>query len=79
MYFRSFDISDNMQSSKHDKSSSILQLLKNKSKDLQKLITYFNRTINSATNVFQLAGVLRDTFALCLKDLLVVVLLLFIL
>ena len=79
MYFRSFDISDNMQSSKHDKSSSILQLLKNKSKDLQKLITYFNRTINSATNVFQLAGVLRDTFALCLKDFLVVVLLLFIL
>ena len=79
MYFRSFDISDNMLSSKHDKSSSILQLLKNKSKDLQKLITYFNRTINSATNVFLLAGVLRDTFALYLKDLLVVVLLLFIL
>ena len=39
------NILDTMQSFNHDKSSSILQLIKSNSKYLQILVEYFNRTI----------------------------------
>ena len=42
-----FDISDIIQFLDHDKSRSISQLIKNKSKDLQKLLKYFNELKHS--------------------------------
>ena len=45
------DISDITQFFYHDKSSSIFQLLKGKSRDLQKLLKYFNGITTSAFNL----------------------------
>ena len=42
------DNSDIMESLDHDKSSSILQLIKGKLRDHQKLLKYFNETTTSA-------------------------------
>ena len=61
----------------HDKSSSISQLIKEKSRDLQKLLRYFNGTTISASNIVSF-GVLPIIFVLYSKHLLAVVLLLFI-
>ena len=61
-----------------DKTSYISQLIKGKSRD-QKLLNYFDRTTTSASNLLPLFGVLSINFVLCSKNLLVVVLLLFIL
>ena len=57
----------------HDKSwpwqiSSISQLIKGKSRDLQKLLKYFDGATTSAFNLFPLFGVLSIIFALYLKD-----------
>ena len=57
----------------HDKSSSILQLLKDKLRDLRKLLKYINGTTTSVSKVLILIGVLPIIFALYLKDLLVFV------
>ena len=73
------DISDITQYLDHDKSSSISQLINGKSRDLQKSLKYFNGATTSASNLFSLSGVLPIIFVLYSKDLLVVVLLLFIL
>ena len=61
-----------------DKTSYISQLIKGKSRD-QKLLNYFDRTTTSASNLLPLFGVLSINFVLYSKNLLVVVLLLFIL
>ena len=61
-----------------DKTSYISQLIKGKSRD-QKLLNYFDRTTTSASNLLSLFGVLSINFVLYSKNLLVVVLLLFIL
>ena len=71
-------ISD-MQFFDHNKSSSISQLIKGKSRYLQKLLKYYNGTTTSVSNVLLLAGVLPIIFALYSKDLLTNVLLLSIL
>ena len=47
--------------------------------DLQKLLKYFNGTTTSAFNLFSLSGVIPIIYILYSKDLLVVVLFLFIL
>ena len=73
------DVSDVMQYYVYVKSSSICQLIKGKSRDLQKLLKYFNETITSLSNVFLSAVVLPIIFALHSKDLLIVVFLLLIL
>ena len=65
-----FDISDITQYPDHDKS----QLIKDKSKDLQKLFKYFNGTTTFASNVLTLFGVLPINFVLHAKDLIVVLL-----
>ena len=54
-------------------------LINGKSRDLQKLLKYFNGTTNFAFNLFALSGMLHINFVLYSKDLLAVVLLLFIL
>ena len=56
----------------------ISQLIKGKSRDLQKLIESVNGTTTSVSHVLILAGVLRIIFVLYSNDLLVVVLLLFV-
>ena len=61
-----------------DKTSYISQLIKGKSRD-KKLLNYFDRTTTSASNLLPLFGVLSINFVLYSKNLLVVVLLLFIL
>ena len=72
-----FNISDITQSSDHAKSSSISQLIKGQSRDLQKLFKYFNGATTFAFNTPLLAAVLPVIFVLHSKDLYVVVLLLF--
>ena len=67
-----------IQAFKHDKSNSVSQLIKSKLRDLQKLLKYFNETATSAFNLLVLTGVFPVIFVLYLKDLLVVVLFLFI-
>ena len=74
-----FDISDTTQYLEHDKSSSVSQLSKGKSRDLQKLLKYFHGTTTSASNILLSVGVLPIIFVLYSKGLLDVVLLLFIL
>ena len=71
--------SDFTQFFNHDKSSSISLLIKGKSKDLQKLLKYSNETTTSAFNVLLLICVFPIIFVLYSKDLLVIILLLFIL
>ena len=61
----------------HGKSSSISHIINGKSGDLQKLLKYFIGTTTSAFNLLALSGVLPITVVLYLKDLLVVVLVLF--
>ena len=73
------DISDITQYLDHDKSSSISQLINGKLTDLQKLLKYFNGKTTSAFNQFSLSGVLPIIYISHPKDLLVVVLFLFIL
>ena len=72
------DISEIIQFLDHDNSSYILQLNKEKSRDLQKLLKYFNGTKTSVSNLLSSAGVLPMIFVLDSKYLLAVVLLLFI-
>ena len=67
------DTSDIKQFFAHLKSSSISQLIKDKSRDFQKLFKYFNGTTASTSNLLLLADVLPIIFVLCLKDLLFVV------
>ena len=67
------DISYIMHSFNYDKSSVISQLLNGESRDLQKLLKYFNGTTTSASNIFLSSGVLPITFVLYSKDLLVIV------
>ena len=62
----------------HDNSISISQLFKGKSRDLQKLLKYFNGPKTSAFNLLVLTGVFPVIFVFYLKDLLVAVLVLFI-
>ena len=75
------DISDTIHSSDHDKSIPIWQLINGKSRDLQKLLKYFNGTTISAFNIFLLFhiffGVPPIYFVIYSKDLLAIVLLLF--
>ena len=61
------DISNIMQYLDHDKSSSISQLIKSKSRGLQKLLKYFNRTTTSASNILLSFGVLSIIFVLYSK------------
>ena len=63
----------------HVKSSSILQLIKDKLRDLQTLIKYFNGATISTLNLLVLPGVLPIIFVLYSKDLLIVAFLLFVL
>ena len=63
----------------HYKSISISQLINGKSRDLQKLRKYFNRTTTSASNVLLSIDVLLIIFILYSKDFLVIALLLLIL
>ena len=67
------DISDITQYFDHVKSSSISQLIKGKTRDLQKLLTYFNGAITSRFNLLLLFDVFPINFLLNSKDLLVVV------
>ena len=71
------DISDIMRSFYQYKLSSISQFIKDKSRDLQKLLENFNRSTISVVNVLLPAGVLLIIFVLYSKDLLAVVVLLF--
>ena len=73
------DISDTRQYLDHDKSSSVLQVIKGKLKDLQKLLKYFNGTTTSVFNVLLSPAVLATISVLYSKDLLVGILWLFIL
>ena len=59
------------------KSSSISQIMNDKPRDIQKLMTYFNGTTTSASNTLLLFDMLRVIFVLYSKDLLVNVLMLF--
>ena len=79
---RVLDISDIIQFLVHDKSSSVSQLVKGKSRNLRKLLKHANGTTKqqqSKSTILLSAGVLPVIFVLYSKDLLVVVLLLFIL
>ena len=67
------DTSDITQYFDHVKSSSVSQLIKGKSRDVQKLLKYFNGPIFSAFGPLLLFDVLPIAFVLYLKDLLVVV------
>ena len=69
------DISDITQFFAHLKLSSISQLINGKSRDLQKLLKYFNGATTSASNILLLFSVLPIIFVLYSKVLLVVVLL----
>ena len=68
-----FNILEITQFLDKDKWSSISQLIKGKSRDLQKLLKYFNGTATSVSNVLLLVGVLSISSVLYSKDLLVVV------
>ena len=58
-----------MHSFDHDKSSSISQLINDKSRDLQKPFEYFNGTTTSAFNVLLLSsGALLFNVTLYSKD-----------
>ena len=72
------DISDITQFFVHLKSSSISHLINGKSRDFQKLLKYFNGIATSASNILLSFDVLPIVFIFYSKDLLVVVLLLFI-
>ena len=72
------DTSDIIYSFDHDKSSSILQLIKGKSRNLHKLLKCFNGT-TTAFHVILSSSVLPIIFVLYSKDLLVIVFFLFIL
>ena len=63
------DISDIIHSFDHNKSSSILQLVNGKSRDIQKLLKYLNGTTTSASIILLLLGVLPINFVLHSKDL----------
>ena len=63
---RVLDISDILD---HDKSSSILKLIKGKFRDLQKLRKYFNGTRTSASNLLLSAAAFPVIFYLTLKRL----------
>ena len=65
--------SDITQFFDRDKSYAILHLTKGKSKDLKRLLKYFNGTETSVSNMVLLIGVLPIIFVLHSKDLLVVV------
>ena len=56
------DVSDITQYLDHDKSSSISQLINGKSRDLQKLLKYFNGTTTSVSNVLLSFAVLLPLF-----------------
>ena len=58
-------ISDMIHSFDYDKSSSISQLIKDKLKNLQKFIKYFNGTTTSVSNVLLSFGVLSLLFLSC--------------
>ena len=73
------DISEFIQFRDHDKSGSILQLIKGKSRHHQKLLKYFNGTTTSVSKLLLWAGAFPIIFALYSKHLLAVVLSLFIL
>ena len=63
----------------HYKSSSISPLVKGKSRDLQKLLIYFNGTTTSVSNLYAISGIFLVVFVFYSKELLAIVLLLFIL
>ena len=73
-----FDVSDIIKYLDHGKSRSISQLIKDKLRDFQKLLRYFNGTTISTSNILLSSRVLQIIFVLYSKDLTVVVLLLFI-
>ena len=58
------DISDIINYLDHDKSRAISQLVKGKSRDLRKLLKYFNGTTNSAFNILLSFRVLPILFVL---------------
>ena len=60
------DTSDITQYLDHDKSSSISQLIKGKSRDLQKLLKYFNGTTTSASNLPPSPGAVPINFVFCI-------------
>ena len=60
------DLSDITQSFNHDESSSISQLIKGKSRHLQKLLKYHKETLNFMFIILSLAGVLPIIFDLYL-------------
>ena len=62
------DISDVMQFFDHDKSSSISQSVKGKSRELQKLLKYFNETTTYLSNVLLSIGLLPIILVLYSKD-----------
>ena len=66
------DISDLIHSFDHDKLSSVSKLINGKSRNLQKLLKYFNVTTTSVCNVLLPFGVLPIIFVLYSKDLLVI-------
>ena len=57
-------ISEILHSLDQNESSSFKQLINGKSRDLQKLLKYFNGTTTSASNVLLSSGVLPINFAL---------------
>ena len=59
-----FYISDITQYLDHDKSSSILQIINGKSRDLQNLRKYFNGTATSTFNLLPFFDVLAIIFVL---------------
>ena len=73
------DISDIIHAFDHAKAISVSQLINSKSRDLKKLLKYFNGTTTSVPNIFLLFCVVPVNFVLYSKDSLVIVLLLFIL
>ena len=60
------DLSDIKQSFSHDESSSISQLIKGKSRDLQQLLKYHQETLTFVFIILSLAGVLPIIFDLYL-------------
>ena len=61
------DISDIIHSFEHDKSSSISQLINSKSRDLQKLLKYFNGTTTSTSHILLSFCVLPIIFCFILE------------
>ena len=66
------NISDIIHSFDHEKSSSILQLIKSKSRNLQNLLNYLNGTTTYAFKVLLSSDALSIIFVLYWKDLLVI-------